>query len=157
MLSFVLWLIVGLVLLIGIYVAVKVMIPDNNDIYWWTLITRAVASWQDSAREIVKCLILDQTSHKSGNFNFPFSPSTHPPLPTPTSLNIFFTWLCDNPTFAASSSSFISGASINAITTSQRSSRKLQAIVENLLHTSSIATVSWVRIVNGFLLGCCWT
>jgi len=34
MLSFVLWLIVGLVLLIGIYVAVKVMIPDNNDIYW---------------------------------------------------------------------------------------------------------------------------
>jgi len=34
MLSFVLWLIVGLVLLIGLYVAVKVMIPDNNDIYW---------------------------------------------------------------------------------------------------------------------------
>ena len=34
MLSFVLCLIVGLVLLIGLYVAVKVMIPDNNDIYW---------------------------------------------------------------------------------------------------------------------------
>jgi hypothetical protein len=34
MLSFVLCLIAGLVLLIGLYVAVKVMIPDNNDIYW---------------------------------------------------------------------------------------------------------------------------
>ena len=34
MLSFVLCLIVGLVLLIGLYVALKVMIPDNNDIFW---------------------------------------------------------------------------------------------------------------------------
>jgi hypothetical protein len=34
MLSYFLCLIVGLILLIGLYVAVKVMIPDNNDIYW---------------------------------------------------------------------------------------------------------------------------
>ncbi len=34
MLSLVLCLIAGLVLLIGIYVAVKVMIPNNDDIYW---------------------------------------------------------------------------------------------------------------------------
>ena len=140
MLSFVLYLIVGLVLLIGLYVALKVMIPDNNDIFWWTLMTRAVPSCHNSSRQIIKCLIL--TSKRETLVS-----GFHPPLPNSTSLNIFLTWLCDNPTFAANSSSFRSGASISAITTSQRSSRKLQTIGENLLHTSSIATVSWVRIV----------